>query len=46
MFVNVSPDVTNVLETLSTLQFGASIRQVSLGKATKNAAPRTNHAVK
>lgn len=46
MFVNVSPDVTNVLETLSTLHFGSSIRQVSLGKAAQNAAPKTNRALK
>lgn len=46
MFVNVSPDVADVLETLSTLQFGASVRQVSLGNATKNPAPRASRAVK
>uniref|UniRef100_A0A8C4FEH9 Mitochondrial inner membrane protease subunit 2 n=1 Tax=Dicentrarchus labrax TaxID=13489 RepID=A0A8C4FEH9_DICLA len=36
VFVNVSPDVNDTVETLSTLQFGSSIRQVALGKATKN----------
>uniref|UniRef100_A0A8D3BWY2 Kinesin-like protein n=1 Tax=Scophthalmus maximus TaxID=52904 RepID=A0A8D3BWY2_SCOMX len=42
VFVNVSPDVTDAAETLSTLQFGAAIRQVSLGKATRNVAPAKN----
>ncbi|KAE8295890.1 Kinesin-like protein KIFC3 [Larimichthys crocea] len=36
VFVNVSPDVSDAVETLSTLQFGSTIRQVSLGKATQN----------
>ncbi|XP_042562767.1 kinesin-like protein klp-3 [Clupea harengus] len=36
VFVNVSPDARNVVETLSTLQFGSSIRQVALGKATQH----------
>lgn len=35
MFVNVSPDTKDAVETLSTLQFGSTIRQVSLGKATQ-----------
>ncbi|XP_069570641.1 uncharacterized protein [Brachyistius frenatus] len=43
VFVNVSPDVTDVMETLSTLQFGSTIRQVSLGKATKNIVPTKNN---
>ncbi|KAJ0029021.1 hypothetical protein NQD34_004018 [Periophthalmus magnuspinnatus] len=42
VFVNVSPDVEDVAETLSTLQFGSSIRQVSLGKATQNIIPNKN----
>ncbi|KAL2093274.1 hypothetical protein ACEWY4_010586 [Coilia grayii] len=36
VFVNVSPDPLNITETLSSLQFGSSIRQVALGKATQN----------
>ncbi|KAG9342286.1 hypothetical protein JZ751_016788, partial [Albula glossodonta] len=36
VFVNVSPDAKNMAETLSTLQFGSSIRQVVLGKATQH----------
>ncbi|XP_022098806.1 kinesin-like protein KIN-14M [Acanthaster planci] len=36
LFVNVSPDVSNISETLSTLQFGANAKQVSLGQATRN----------
>lgn len=36
MFVNVSPDIKNVVETLSSLQFGSSVRQVSLGKPAQN----------
>lgn len=36
MFVNVSPDIKNVGETLSSLQFGSSVRQVSLGKPAQN----------
>ncbi|XP_063053878.1 kinesin-like protein klp-3 [Engraulis encrasicolus] len=36
VFVNVNPDPSNTAETLSTLQFGSSIRQVALGKATQN----------
>lgn len=39
VFVNVSPDVKDVVETLSTLQFGSTIRQVSLGKTTQNIVP-------
>lgn len=39
VFVNVSPDLGNVAETLSTLQFGSSIRQVSLGRAARNIVP-------
>ncbi|XP_068168745.1 kinesin-like protein klp-3 [Antennarius striatus] len=47
MFLNVSPDVEDVAETLSTLQFGSSTRQVSLGKATQNIVPtKSNKAVK
>uniref|UniRef100_H2UJW2 Kinesin-like protein n=1 Tax=Takifugu rubripes TaxID=31033 RepID=H2UJW2_TAKRU len=36
MFVNVSPDIKNMGETLSSLQFGSSVRQVSLGKPAQN----------
>lgn len=36
VFVNVSPDSKNLAETLSSLQFGSSVRQVSLGKAGQN----------
>ncbi|XP_033647576.1 kinesin-like protein klp-3 [Asterias rubens] len=38
LFVNTSPDVNNISETLSTLQFGSNAKQVSLGQATKNVA--------
>ncbi|XP_042268764.1 kinesin-like protein KIN-14E isoform X1 [Thunnus maccoyii] len=43
VFVNVSPDTKDVVETLSTLQFGSTIRQVSLGKATQNIVPAKNN---
>ncbi|XP_071316793.1 uncharacterized protein [Trachinotus anak] len=43
VFVNVSPDMKDVVETLSTLQFGSTIRQVSLGKATQNIVPAKNN---
>nr|XP_046249850.1 kinesin-like protein KIN-14E [Scatophagus argus] len=43
VFVNVSPDVKDAAETLSTLQFGSTIRQVSLGKATQNIIPAKNN---
>ncbi|XP_072290517.1 uncharacterized protein [Eucyclogobius newberryi] len=46
VFVNVSPDVEDVAETLSTLQFGSSIRQVSLGKAAQNIVPNKNKSTK
>ncbi len=36
MFVNVSPLECNILETISTLEFGQNSRQVELGKATKH----------
>ena len=36
MFVNISPLDSNMAETISSLEFGASTRQVELGKATKN----------
>lgn len=39
VLVNVSPDLQDAAETLSTLQFGSSIRQVALGKATQNVVP-------
>ncbi|KAM8751524.1 uncharacterized protein AB9X84_013057 isoform 1-T2 [Acanthopagrus schlegelii] len=43
VFVNVSPDTKDEAETLSTLQFGSTIRQVSLGKATQNIVPAKNN---
>ncbi|XP_059190800.1 uncharacterized protein LOC131972984 [Centropristis striata] len=43
VFVNVNPDIKDVAETLSTLQFGSTIRQVSLGKATQNIVPAKNN---
>ncbi|XP_022620266.1 kinesin-like protein KIN-14E [Seriola dumerili] len=43
VFVNVSPDVKDAVETLSTLQFGSTIRQVSLGRATQNIVPAKNN---
>ncbi|XP_030072175.1 kinesin-like protein klp-3 [Microcaecilia unicolor] len=36
VFVNVSPDAKSLGETLSSLQFGSSIQQVALGKATQH----------
>ncbi|XP_034443931.1 kinesin-like protein KIN-14S [Hippoglossus hippoglossus] len=42
VFVNVSPDMKDAAETLSTLQFGSTIRQVALGKAKQNIAPAKN----
>lgn len=36
MFVAVSPDVNNVTETVSTLQYGSNARQVQLGQAKQN----------
>ncbi|XP_066543201.1 kinesin-like protein klp-3 [Amia ocellicauda] len=39
VFLNVSPDMNNLAETLSTLQFGSSIRQVELGRATQHTSP-------
>ncbi|XP_056138323.1 kinesin-like protein KIFC3 [Lampris incognitus] len=42
VFVNVSPDVRNIVETLSTLQFGSTIQQVALGKAPQNIVPAKN----
>ncbi|XP_065897255.1 kinesin-like protein klp-3 isoform X2 [Dysidea avara] len=35
VFVNISPLERNLAESLSTLEFGQNIRQVELGKATK-----------
>ncbi|XP_077121181.1 uncharacterized protein LOC143776088 isoform X2 [Ranitomeya variabilis] len=34
VFVNISPDVKDLGETLSSLQFGSSIQQIALGKPT------------
>ncbi|XP_056429883.1 uncharacterized protein LOC130369119 [Hyla sarda] len=34
VFVNISPDVKDIGETLSSLQFGSSIQQIALGKPT------------
>ncbi|XP_061669511.1 uncharacterized protein LOC133497545 [Syngnathoides biaculeatus] len=39
VFINVSPDAEDASETLSTLQFGSSVRHVALGKAGKNFSP-------
>ncbi|KAL6480571.1 hypothetical protein MHYP_G00116040 [Metynnis hypsauchen] len=39
MFVHVSPDVKDAAETLTTLAFGSSIRQIALGKAPQNRTP-------
>ncbi|XP_052284158.1 kinesin-like protein KIFC3 isoform X5 [Dreissena polymorpha] len=36
LFVNVSPDVYNFSETVSTLAFGSNARQVALGQAKQN----------
>ncbi|XP_036423843.1 kinesin-like protein KIN-14R [Colossoma macropomum] len=39
VFVHVSPDVKDAAETLNTLTFGSSIRQIALGKAPQNRTP-------
>uniref|UniRef100_A0A8C5M6N7 Kinesin-like protein n=1 Tax=Leptobrachium leishanense TaxID=445787 RepID=A0A8C5M6N7_9ANUR len=36
VFVNISPDIKDVAETLSSLQFGSSIQQIALGKPVQN----------
>ncbi|XP_021351987.1 kinesin-like protein KIN-14E isoform X4 [Mizuhopecten yessoensis] len=36
LFVNVSPDMNNSSETVSTLTFGANAKQVALGQAKQN----------
>jgi hypothetical protein len=36
LFVMVSPDASNLPETVSTLQFGSNAQQVQLGQAKKN----------
>ena len=36
LFVNVSPDAYNFLESVSTLTFGSNARQVQLGQAKQN----------
>ena len=44
MFVTVSPDESNLSETISSLEFGSNARQVQLGQAKQNIqkkAPRT-----
>ncbi|XP_019712487.1 kinesin-like protein klp-3 [Hippocampus comes] len=46
VFVNVSPEAKDEVETLSTLQFGSSIRHVALGKATKNLTPTKGNKTK
>ncbi|XP_063302952.1 uncharacterized protein LOC134602220 [Pelobates fuscus] len=38
VFVNISPDIRDVGETLSSLQFGSSIQQIALGKPIQNTA--------
>ncbi|PAA67382.1 hypothetical protein BOX15_Mlig012450g1, partial [Macrostomum lignano] len=40
LFVNVSPNESNLQETLSTLLFGVNARQVALGQAKKNVAKK------
>lgn len=34
VFVNISPDIKEIGETISSLQFGSSIQQIALGKPT------------
>ncbi|KAM5172007.1 uncharacterized protein ACMZJ9_004849 [Mantella aurantiaca] len=34
VFVNISPDIKDIGETISSLQFGSSIQQIALGKPT------------
>ncbi|KAG5830748.1 hypothetical protein ANANG_G00313890 [Anguilla anguilla] len=47
VFVNVSPEPKDLPETLSTLQFGSSVRQVALGRAAQHAMPTaTGHGAK
>lgn len=36
LFVNISPDMYNYSETISTLTFGANAKQVALGQAKQN----------
>ena len=36
LFVNISPDMYNYAETISTLTFGANAKQVALGQAKQN----------
>ncbi|XP_052678173.1 kinesin-like protein klp-3 isoform X2 [Crassostrea angulata] len=36
LFVNVSPDVNNFSETVSTLNFGSNAKQIALGQAKQN----------
>ncbi|XP_064632351.1 uncharacterized protein LOC135490785 isoform X2 [Lineus longissimus] len=36
LFVALSPDVNNIQESISTLQFGSNARQVALGQAKQN----------
>jgi len=36
LFVMLSPDESNLSETMSTLQFGSNAQQVALGQAKKN----------
>ncbi|KAM3925206.1 uncharacterized protein RB166_008476 [Leptodactylus fuscus] len=38
VFVNISPDVKDLAETLSSLQFGSSIQQIALGKPTPHSS--------
>uniref|UniRef100_A0A8C5G8H0 Kinesin-like protein n=1 Tax=Gouania willdenowi TaxID=441366 RepID=A0A8C5G8H0_GOUWI len=46
VFVNVSPEQKDVMETVSTLQFGSSVRQVSLSRAAQNLQPSTSRSNK
>ncbi|KAK1166865.1 kinesin-like protein KIFC3 isoform X1 [Acipenser oxyrinchus oxyrinchus] len=41
VFLNISLDVPNYEETITTLQFGSSVRQVALGKATQHVTHNT-----
>ncbi|XP_068580193.1 uncharacterized protein [Cebidichthys violaceus] len=43
VLVNVSPDLKDEAETLSSLQFGSSVRQVVLGRAPPNVVPTKNN---
>jgi len=44
LFVMVSPDASNLQETVSTLQFGSNAQQVQLGQAKKNVIKGQPHS--